>query len=174
MVLIMKYITMIVWVAFFLSGCKSEFKYSFDLIKMERSKIKNTDLYVMYNPEATPVKRKLGATIVNGPPFIFTACILNEKPKIFEVKKIDFYKRTGKENTYIDSVININSEFIDMGKISCAYEIIEFDDKIEDEEEYCIDTLYSLGSKEVIETSCWSFRRETGDAIMKKEDILNQ
>lgn len=174
MVLIMKYITLIILSTLFLTGCKNEYKYAFYLIKMESYENKAGDLYVKFNPEATPLKRKFGAVIKNGPPFKFDACITKDENDIFKLKKINIYNDADGKNVPIDAIVDIDVSWTDMGKISCAYDIVSFEEVVDEEKVYCIDVIYELNGRISEEKSCWNFKHEVGESVMTKEDILNQ
>ena len=148
--------------------------YDYDLVKVTPIS-SSQEKILFYEFEMTITDRKFGAVIKNGPPYKADVCIDNKPGDMPIIDSLQLLKVIGgKEYIQKDASINLNNNWNNSGAISCLYNILEFDEAIDNKIEFCIDAVLNWQGNNISERQCFVFGRERGKGKMSLDNIMKQ
>ena len=175
-----RYIFVLILVFVLLSACNHAMSYDYDLIKVIKMKsppvvYEGKRLNLNVTIALTPIKRKLGATIKNGPPYSVDVCIDNNVTKLPEIENVNILKKlTDTKYTLLRAKLDLKKSWNNVGAFSCMDNLLEFEEPVNDKAEFCMDISLNWNGEKQNERRCFVFVREKGVGKMTLKDVLNQ
>lgn len=167
----------------FLCGCTMRYDYDLMRIREITDSSRTGALGLKKNREelfrielvATPKETLLGAVIKNGPPYKGNICASSNIGKVSRLVGLEIYRLDKMQQPVpVDTKINLNQNWHELGAIWCMNEVFVFAEIIEDKTVFRVDLMVSQGDKIETQKTYFDFIRDIGKGEMSPRDVINQ